>query len=117
MSYVIKRYVEFYSTSMDGERALREVKEVLWRDISTLTIPADVHSFRFFDVLIDTVEENGEQVKLRSDRLNVSPLHYYGGRVEEITTDDGTYKVINLRHGRGHKSFDEGDVFVEERVA
>ena len=72
----IKRtYVEFFYPGTFFDES--SVKEVASRSIKKLIIPKEAFAFQFFDVL--STDEGG--VKLESDRLNISPIYYCGGRV------------------------------------
>lgn len=50
-------------------------------NIDELDIPDNAFAFIFFDVIEVKVKRNGEIIKLKSGHINVSPMHYYGGRI------------------------------------
>lgn len=117
-----KTYVEFRSPgSFFSEFSTREVEN---RDIAALSVPDNAFAFQFFDIVFSETEDG---VALRSGRLNVSPLHYYGGRVlsaneaiqecgeGSIMSRNIEYnhmdKVIECRFGNW-QPFNEGDVFI-----
>ncbi len=74
------------------------------------------------------VDADGKKVQLMSERINVSPMHYYGGKlytVEELKREfpdshtlisniegNGYPKAIRCRTGNW-QPFEKTDVFVE----
>ena len=129
MDYVRRTYVEFvYPGVIVNETSVKEVES---RDTSEVKVPDGAFGFRFFDVLIAKVECAGKTVELRSDRLNQSPMHYYGGRIfsrEEVARKvpdnrillsnmegNGWDRVIKTRTGN-FQPFEESDVFIEATV-
>ena len=129
MDYVRRTYVEFvYPGIIVSETSVKEVES---RDTSEVKVPDGAFGFRFFDVLIAKVECDGKTVELRSDRLNQSPMHYYGGRIltrEEVEREvpdnrilldnmdgNGWNRVIKTRMGN-FQPFEESDAFVEAKV-
>jgi hypothetical protein len=115
-------YVEFYYPGIMVDEA--SVKVVNHRDSKKVNVPSGSFGFRFFDV--KSTEEG--DVKMESDRLNLSPMYYYGGRI--MTLDDvrrempndrilisnmesnGWSRVIKCRTGN-FKPFDGGDVHIK----
>jgi uncharacterized protein (UPF0128 family) len=75
------------------------------------------------------VDADGKQVELTSERLNLSPMHYYGGKlytVAELKRDfpnnstlisnvegNGYAKAIKCRTGNW-QPFDKTDIFIAE---
>lgn len=127
MNYVRTTYVEFlYPGSFFSESSTAKVTS---RDTSKLKVPKNAFGFKFFDILSVVVDADGKQVELTSERLNLSPLHYYGGKlytVAELKRDfpnnstlisnvegNGYAKAIKCRTGNW-QPFDKTDVFVEE---
>ena len=127
MKYVRTTYVEFlYPGSFMSESSTREVKT---RDTSKVKVPKNAFCFSFFDILSVVVEADGNKVKLTSERVNMSPKHYYGGRlytVAELKRDfPGERILISNIEGNGYKKaircrtgnwqpFEETDVFIKE---
>jgi len=86
-----RKYVEFlYPGAFVNETSVEEVKD---RDIDKLKIPDNAFGFRFFDVLENKTIVDDEFVKMTSDRINKSPMHYYGGQV--YTKEDVIREVPN----------------------
>jgi uncharacterized protein (UPF0128 family) len=126
MNYVRKTYVEFlYPGSFFSESSAKEVKT---RDVSKLKVPKNAFGFKFFDILSVVVDADGKKVKLTSEQINVSPMHYYGGKIytvaelkREFPNNDilisniegnGYKKAIRCRTGNW-QPFEETDIFVE----
>lgn len=126
MNHVRKTYIEFLcSGSTFGESSTQEVKT---RDVSKVEIPENAFGFKFFDILSVVVDADGEKVQLTSGRINVSPMHYYGGKLYTaaelkrefpnehtlISSIEGNsyQKMIQCRLGNW-KPFQKTDVFVE----
>jgi hypothetical protein len=59
-------------------------QRVTTRDVSKLTVPKAAYGFTFYDILSTSVWNDGVEVPLHSKRVNVSPMHYYGGKVFTI---------------------------------
>jgi len=79
MNYVRKTYIEFlYSGSFMSESSTQEINT---RDVSKVKVPKDAFCFSFFDILSVVVETDRRKVQLTSERINVSPKHYYGGKL------------------------------------
>ena len=127
MNYIRKPYVEFlYPGSFFSESSTSKVTS---RDTSKLKVPKNAFGFKFFDILSVVVEADGKQIELTSERLNLSPMHYYGGKlytVAELKRDfpnnstlisnvegNGYAKAIKCRTGNW-QTFDETDIFVAE---
>lgn len=119
-----KTYVEFsYPGFFFSEYG---VKEVLSRDVTELEIPESAFAFRFFDI----VEGEVDGTPVKSGRLNVSALHYYGGRfmsLEEVAAEvpdsdilqdnmriNDWAQVIRCRTGN-FQPFSSADIYVPER--
>ena len=116
-------YVEFFFPGVMFDES--SVKEVTNRDTKGVNVPNGAFGFRFFDV--KTTEEDG--VKMESDRLNESPMYYYGGRVMTLADvrrempdshtlisnmrGNGYKRVIRCRTGN-FKPFQKGDVHIQE---
>jgi hypothetical protein len=125
MNHVRKTYIEFlYLGSFFNESSTQEVKT---RDVSKVKVPKNAFGFKFFDILSVVVDADGKKVQLTSERINVSPMHYYGGKlytVAEIKREfpnehtlirniEGNYpKAIRCRTGNW-QPFRKADVFVE----
>ena len=98
MEYQRKTYVVFYTD--DPEDALDE-REVGGRDISALEVPDDADSFKFYDLIVATVKVDGENVELRSEPMDITPRHWYGGTVltkEDVLVRSGEDGMRNLLH-------------------
>lgn len=85
MNYARKTYIKFlyrgFSTNANPP------SEVRTRDISRVRVPRNTFGFQFFDILSVVVDADGEKVQLTSERINLSPIHYFGGKwytIEEI---------------------------------
>jgi len=75
-----RTYVEFfYPGTFFDESSVREVAS---RNVKKLSVPERAFAFQFFDVM--STEEGG--IEMKSKRLNISPMYYYGGRV--MTLDE-----------------------------
>ena len=126
MNYVRQTYIEFlYSGVLVSEISTYEVKT---RDPSKVKVPENAFGFKFFDILSVIVDADGRKVELTSERINVSPMHYYGGTlhtVEELKRefpnarilisnieDNGYERAIRCRTGNW-QPFEKTDVFVE----
>ena len=126
MNHVRKTYIEFlYPGSFFSESSTQEVKT---RDVSKVKVPKNAFGFKFFDILSVVVDTDGKKVKLTSERINVSPKHYYGGKlytVAELKREfpnerilisniegNGYPKAIRCRTGNW-QPFEKTDVFVE----
>ncbi|MCL4384523.1 hypothetical protein M1116_03645 [Patescibacteria group bacterium] len=119
-----RSYVEFYYVGVFFDE--HTTKEVTNRDEYEVEVPEGVYAFRFFDV--KSLEVVG--IRLKSDRLNVSPMFYYGGRVmnaEEVKKLEkepetvlrnmkvnGWDKVIRCRMGN-FKPFLPGDILLKTK--
>lgn len=76
MDYITETYVELlYPGSMMTEGRTRKVED---RDASKIKESEDAVAFSFFDILRVTIEVDGLKVDLKSGRVNISPMHYYG---------------------------------------
>lgn len=76
-------YVEFY---FPDELQPKKIFPVRDRSVKTLTILEDAFAFRFFDVQIAIVNN----IWMRSRRLNLSSMSFYGGQIIDAK------KVIDL---------------------
>lgn len=117
---IIKKYVQF-----SGPWGAPRVREIKSRDIKTLKIPKKAYAFFFFDVA--SVEENG--IFMKSERLEISPTYYYGGRImtipelrREIPNSEniistmqslGIKHVIKCRTVNTFELFGEDDKYIE----
>jgi hypothetical protein len=125
MNYVRRTYVEFlYPGMLFGESSTQEVNT---RDLSKVKVPKNTFGFKFFDILSVVVDADGKKVPLTSERTNVSPVHYYGGKIytvaelkREFPNDDiligniegnGYKKAIRCRTG-DWRPFKETDILV-----
>ncbi|MEK7631382.1 MAG: hypothetical protein AAB445_00740 [Patescibacteria group bacterium] len=82
MNLVRKTYIEFlYPGVFLNESSTQEIKT---RDVSRVKVPKNAYCFKFFDILSLAVKTEGEEVLLTSERINVSPRHYYGGKLYTI---------------------------------
>ena len=126
MNYIRKTYIEFlYPGVMFSESLEKEVKA---RDVSKVKVPENAFGFRFFDIISVVVNANGKNVKLTSERINLSPMHYYGGKLYTVTEikryfpnkrilisnieGNGYTRAIRCRTGNW-QPFEKTDVFVE----
>lgn len=94
MNYIRQVYIQFLwkSTVADMHHLFtHKLQEVKNRDLSDVRLPEFAYGFRFFDVLSAVVTVDGKRVMLRSRRMNVSPTHYYGGRVYTVAEFKRTY--------------------------
>lgn len=127
MNYVRKTYVEFlYPGLMVSESSTKEVEN---RDVTKLLVPDNAFGFKFFDILSVTVEADGQKMDLISQRLNISPMHYYGGTVYTVAElkanfaheptlisnveDNGYKRAIRCRTGNW-RPLDETDIYISE---
>ena len=78
MKLIRKKYVEFFCPF--HETSIRKIKT---RKIST--IPKNAFGFIFFDIISVSVNINGKKTVLASRRIDVSPMHYYGGKLYTVT--------------------------------
>ena len=60
------------------------IRKIATRDVSILKVPKNTFSFIFFDVVYATASINGKKVRLKSKQINISSLHFYGGKVYTI---------------------------------
>src|SRR3989338_11530510 len=81
MNHVRKTYIEFLYPSFFSESSTQEVKS---RDVSKVKVPKNAFGFKFFDILSVVVDADGKKVQLTSERINVSPMHYYGGKLYTV---------------------------------
>ena len=126
MNYIRKTYIEFlYPGSFFSESSTQKVKT---RDVSRVKVPKNAFGFKFFDILSVVVDADGKKSQLTSERINVSPMHYYGGKlytVAELKREfpnehtlisniegNGYPKAIRCRTGNW-QPFEKTDVFVE----
>ena len=126
MDHVRKTYIEFfYPGSFFSESSTQKVKT---RDVSRVKVPKNAFGFKFFDILSVVVDAAGKKVLLTSERINVSPMHYYGGKpytVAELKREfpnertlisnienNGYWKAIRCRTGNW-QPFKKTDIFVE----
>lgn len=116
-------YIEFYYRG--AIFAETSVKEVASRDTKGVDVPEGSYGFRYFDMM--STEEGG--VKMTSGRLNISPIHYYGGRImtlDEVRREmsdahilisnienNGYTRVIRCRTGN-FVPFEDGDIYIED---
>jgi len=123
-----RTYVEF---EHDYELASRQftVEEVRDRNIANIQVPHTAVAFKFFDVIGGTQQDDNTEVVLRSERLNVSPRHYYGGHVvkrNQVSHGDMLFDwmsestghpithSIRTRHGGYRPFFPDKEIFVED---
>lgn len=126
MEYSRQTYVRFlYPGIMLSEDSVHKVEN---RDVSKIRVPEDAFAFQFFDVLSTTVTVNSKNIALTSEEIDVSPRHYYGGKVYTIAelkrelpnehtlinnVQNNHYKkVIKCRTGNW-QPFEKTDIFVE----
>lgn len=127
MNYVLKTYVDFlYANPLLSKTSAKEVRT---RDITKLKVPENAFAFRFFDIISLVVEVDGQKVELKSQQINVSPRHYYGGKIYTVAElklefpgdlilicnieRSGCKKAIKCRTGNW-RPFEETDLFVKE---
>lgn len=125
MNLVRKTYIEFYSPgAFLSESSTREVKT---RDLSKIKMPKNAFGFRFFDILSASVKEGSQRVLVTSERINVSPMHYYGGKLYTVAElkrkypnqhtlisnieSNGYKKAIQCRTGNW-QPFNTTDIFI-----
>ncbi|MBU4348263.1 hypothetical protein KJ671_02040 [Patescibacteria group bacterium] len=60
------------------------IQKIGMRDASMIKIPKGIYGLRFFDIIPGTVNIGGERIRLKSKRINVSPMFYYGDKVYTI---------------------------------
>jgi len=119
-----RTYIEFYFPGVPSDKT--SVKEVKSRDSKDVSVPDGAFGFRFFDLM--STNEGG--VKMVSDKLNISPMHYYGGRITTLdevrrvmldaytlisNMEDNRYaryaRIIQCRTGN-FKPFEDGDIYI-----
>lgn len=126
MNYVRKTYIEFlYPGAFFTESSTQEVKT---RDVSRAKMPKNAYGFKFFDILSMAAKVDGKQVQLTSERINVSPMHYYGGKVYTVAElkreFPNKHVLIGNIEGNGYKKailcrtgnwqvFDKTDVLIK----
>jgi len=121
MNHTRKIYISFYNRYL-GEFETRMVKN---RDISGIkNIPENAFSFIFFDILSIIVNEDGKDIELKSERINVSGKYYINGKVraieelkqftefETLVSNLNNYKKAVLCRDDGWSPFEEGDSVV-----
>ena len=107
MDYARTTYVEFlYPGMLFSESSVKKVKN---RDVSKLKVPRYSYGFIFFDILSVTVKAGGKKVELTSDRLRVSPMHYYDAKVYTLAEIKRTFPkervlINNFEGGRKKKA-------------
>lgn len=72
-------FVEYYMPDLLADDV--QTKQVASRDLSQLDLPKGAYAFRFYDI----VSDESQGTPLSSGRVNVSPMHYIGGRVLTLT--------------------------------
>lgn len=70
--------VFFYPDLFVSETSTRVVKS---REVSKVKVPKGAYAFKFFDTYSLIARVDGKKVLLTSERLNPSPIHYYGGKL------------------------------------
>lgn len=125
-SYVRKTYIEFLYPLTFHDRCL--TRKVKTRDLSRVKTPKDAIGFRFFDIFSTVVVDvDGMVVELTSERINVSPTYYRGGKLYTVAElkrdfpnrhmlimnieDNGYKRVIRYRNNRW-LPLKETDIFV-----
>lgn len=114
-----------YPGVMFSESSTHEVES---REVSKVKVPKNAFGFKFFDILSVVVDADGKKVQLTSEHINVSPMHYYGGKlytVAELKREfpnertligniegNGYKKAVRCRTGNW-QPFEDTDVFVE----
>jgi hypothetical protein len=117
----VRTFIEFFYPGVFVDET--SVKEVSSRDIKGVNVPQGAFGFIFFDVM--STKKGG--VKMKSKRLNISPMYFYGGRImtlaevrrempsERILIDNmegnGLVRVIRCRTSN-FKPFEENDVYI-----
>ena len=128
MAKTRKTFVEFYFPGLIfANNSIREVKD---RNIKNLKVPKNAFGFRFFDIFQTTVLLDGKKHTLKSERLKISPMYYYGGRVmtlAEVKREMGNEKILiaNMENNDiervvksntgGYYPLRKGDKFVEAK--
>lgn len=79
------------------------VKEIKKRNISKLKVPEKAYGFIFFDVLSVVIKDGKKEVKLESKRVNISPMHYYGGTLIEVGKIKNRFPKRACGIGSGYK--------------
>ncbi|OGH92613.1 MAG: hypothetical protein A2534_00145 [Candidatus Magasanikbacteria bacterium RIFOXYD2_FULL_39_9] len=127
---VRKHFVQFlYSGSFFSEDSSKEVAE---RNPSKVEVPQGAFCFSFYDQIVGVAIENGKEIPVSSGMLDKSSNYYYGGKVytvarlkKEFPNDktlisniegNGYKRAIRCRTGNW-QPFENGDVFIEEKVA
>jgi hypothetical protein len=96
-------FVEFFTGgAFMSESSVKPVED---REVESLSIPRWAYGFQYFDVVTATVMVDGTEVKLKSERINVSPMHYVGGEVMTLkkiatTVPNSDILVANLKSHR-----------------
>lgn len=123
-----RTYVEF---EHDDELANKQftVEEVSDRNPTNIQVPHTAVAFKFFDVIENVQQDGSAEVILRSERLNISPRHYYGGHVvkrNQISHGDMLFDwmsestgrpithSIRTRHGGYRPFFPEKEILIED---
>lgn len=123
-----KHYVGFfYRGILSNEISPQEISSCNLKEVK---VPDGAFGFQLFDIVLGEVEVDGEKIELSSKRLNISPMHYYGGHIytkaeveatvsnNEILLremrDNNWEKVIQTRTENFQHFDDEKDIFVKE---
>ena len=126
MKYVCKTYIEFlYPGSPYCNTSTHGVKT---RDVPNVNVPENAFGFKFFDTLSTVIDVGNRNMQFTSERISVSPMYYYGGKVytvEELKREipnehtiirniegEGCKKAIKCRAG-AWLPFKETDILIE----
>ncbi len=115
-----KHYVEYYFPgTLFAETSVDEIPD---REVANIRFPPSAYSFRIFDRKITFENE----VKMESDRLNISPLYFIGGKkmtladVKKempdkkilISNMEGSFPVIVKTRFNQCVRFEEGSIII-----
>ncbi|MFA5831186.1 MAG: hypothetical protein WC878_05145 [Candidatus Paceibacterota bacterium] len=81
MPAICQQYIQFIAWPDTRPRA----KPVEDRDVSKVVMPDKyTYAFCYFELIEETVEINGEKVKLTSNRRKESPIYFYGAKIYSL---------------------------------
>ncbi|MEI6498890.1 MAG: hypothetical protein WCO23_02920 [bacterium] len=84
MDPIIKTYIEFYCYDCERDLWVKTITEATSRKPAGIEAPDNVCFFKFYDVVVATMEVDGIAHELHSKRFNFSGNYYYGGHIYTI---------------------------------
>lgn len=92
------------------------LKKVETRDWRELDIPKDTIAFIFFDILVLTMEYEGEMVEFESNSFNESPIHYINAELLSLNEFADAYPENYEKFSLYIESFEERTGLVAENI-